>query len=120
MRQTLRCRHYKIIKKKNKATKMNFFLHLIKYASFTSCSKFNHNKNPYNSRVSIDKLNIVPLLIYSYSEKDLAIKENKGKSGIYRWVNISTGESYIGSAVDLSKRFSVYFSQKSIQAVLNI
>jgi len=79
----------------------------------------NNNINSKNSRVFINKHNIVPLFIYSYSEKDLAIKENKGKSGVYRWVYISTGESYIGSAVDLSKRFSVYYSQKSIQAVLS-
>jgi len=37
-------------------------------------------------------------------------KENRGKSGIYRWKNLITGESYIGSSVQLSKRFSQYFS----------
>jgi group I intron endonuclease len=99
--------------------KINFSLYLIKYASFATCSKLNNNINSKNSRVFINKHNIVPLFIYSCSEKDLAIKENKGKSGVYRWVYISTGESYIGSAVDLSKRFSVYYSQKSIQAVLS-
>ena len=62
---------------------------------------------------------ITPLTIYSSKEKELAIKENRGKSGIYRWVNVLTGDTYIGSAVDLSKRFSVYYSQKSVQEVLN-
>lgn len=62
---------------------------------------------------------ITPLVIYNSNEDKLAIKENKGKSGVYRWVNTLTGDSYIGSAVDLSKRFSVYYSQKSIQEVLN-
>jgi group I intron endonuclease len=59
------------------------------------------------------------LTIYSSDEKELAIKENRGKSGIYRWVNVLTGDTYIGSAVDLSKRFSVYYSQKSVKEVLN-
>jgi group I intron endonuclease len=31
-------------------------------------------------------------------------KENRGKSGIYRWINLVNGKSYIGSSVDLSKR----------------
>lgn len=62
---------------------------------------------------------ITPLVIYNSNEEKLAIKENKGKSGVYRWVNTLTGDSYIGSAVDLSKRFSAYYSQKSIQEVLN-
>jgi group I intron endonuclease len=57
-------------------------------------------------------------VIYSNSDKELTIKENRGKSGVYRWVNILTGDTYIGSAVSLSKRFSVYCSEKSIKEVL--
>lgn len=34
-------------------------------------------------------------------------------------MNTLTGDSYIGSAVDLSKRLSVYYSEKSRQEVLN-
>jgi excinuclease UvrABC nuclease subunit len=37
------------------------------------------------------------------------IKENKGKLGVYRWVNTLNGNSYVGSAVNLSKRFRLYY-----------
>ena len=36
--------------------------------------------------------------------KPLIIKENKGKAGIYRWVNNLKGYSYIGSSRDLGVR----------------
>nr|YP_009543492.1 GIY-YIG endonuclease [Coniothyrium glycines]AYU74382.1 GIY-YIG endonuclease [Coniothyrium glycines] len=62
---------------------------------------------------------IIPVAIYDSDEMNLAIKENKGKAGVYRWVNILTGDTYIGSAVDLSRRFKVYYSEKSIKGVLN-
>lgn len=60
-----------------------------------------------------------PLITYcSERDKELAIKINREKSGIYRWVNTLTGETYVGSAVNLSKRFHIYFNQKSIERIL--
>jgi hypothetical protein len=47
------------------------------------------------------------------SQKKTIYKENKGKSGIYRFICVTTGKSYIGSAVDLRRRFSEYFSHPS-------
>lgn len=44
------------------------------------------------------------------SQKKTIYKENKGKSGIYRFTCDTAGKSYIGSAVDLRRRFSEYFS----------
>lgn len=37
-------------------------------------------------------------------------KENKGKSGVYRFTNKENGKSYVGSSSNLSKRFSDYFN----------
>ena len=42
------------------------------------------------------------------------ISENKGKCGIYRWTNLINGKSYIGSSVDLYKRFSSYFNYSTL------
>ena len=42
--------------------------------------------------------------------KKSIIKENKGKSGIYKWTNKLTKDIYIGQSKDLSKRFINYFS----------
>jgi hypothetical protein len=38
------------------------------------------------------------------------IKDNKGKTGIYLWTHISSGKTYVGSSIDLSKRLNSYYS----------
>ncbi|RPB06331.1 GIY-YIG-domain-containing protein, partial [Morchella conica CCBAS932] len=45
-------------------------------------------------------------------QKESILTENKGKSGVYRWTNKENGKSYVGSAVDLGRRFSEYYSKK--------
>ncbi len=50
--------------------------------------------------------------------KKQIMQENKGKSGIYKWTNKINGKIYIGSAVNLPKRLSHYFSQKHIETKL--
>jgi group I intron endonuclease len=51
-----------------------------------------------------------PLIVYDNPDlqKEDILKENKGKSGVYRWVNKVTGKTYVGSSVDLSIRFKNY------------
>ena len=51
-----------------------------------------------------------PVKIYKNADKRSIISENKGKSGIYRWTNLTNGKSYIGSSVNLSRRFREYYS----------
>ena len=36
--------------------------------------------------------------------KKPAVKENQGK-GVYRWINNVNGNSYVGSSVNLGRRF---------------
>jgi hypothetical protein len=57
-------------------------------------------------------MNVLPVLIYSNSDlnKKLIIKENKGKTGIYRWINNITGKSYIGSSINLGSRLKDYYN----------
>ena len=43
------------------------------------------------------------------SKKEL-FDQNRNKSGIYRWVNTVNGKTYIGSAVNLTKRLGSYFN----------
>jgi len=59
-----------------------------------------------------ENLIINPLVLYSKLTLEVKIifKDNKGKSGIYRWNNLITRASYIGSAIDLTRRFRDYFS----------
>lgn len=62
-------------------------------------------------------INIIPIISYSNAEKDKFViyKENRNKSGIYRWNNLVTGDSYIGSAINLTNRLSNYFSLNRIK-----
>ena len=59
---------------------------------------------------------IKPAEIYTNADtqKLQILKENQNKSGIYRLINKDTGKSYIGSSVNLSKRFTWYYSFKNI------
>jgi len=59
-----------------------------------------------------NNVNIIPIVSYFNADKDKSIvyKENKNKSGIYRWNNLITNKSYIGSSISLGGRFSNYYS----------
>jgi len=72
----------------------------------------NNSKNNNLSQITI----IIPVVIYINAEKYkyLIRKENKNKAGIYRWNNIVTGKSYIGSSANLAHRFNTYYSEKNM------
>ena len=55
----------------------------------------------------------VPIKYYSNTktEKTQIFSDNVGKAGVYLWTHIKSGKIYIGSAVDLSKRFKNYFNK---------
>ena len=48
------------------------------------------------------------------SKKDIFI-ENKGKSGVYRWINKLNNKTYVGSGLDLSKRIKEYYNQSALK-----
>jgi group I intron endonuclease len=57
-------------------------------------------------------LAVTPVVVYSNADlaKQSIIKDNKGKSGVYRWTNLVSGKTYVGSGTNLSKRLSVYYN----------
>jgi len=64
---------------------------------------------------NLDDLNLFaasPVLTYLNADTDKLsiIKDNKGKSGVYRWTNLTNGKSYIGSSVSLSRRLALYYN----------
>lgn len=60
-----------------------------------------------------------PVRVYYNAGKDenLIIHDNNNKTGIYRWVNIESGKSYVGSGINLAKRLRKYFNYRHISAV---
>lgn len=44
------------------------------------------------------------------TDKFKIINENRNKVGVYRWVNLKNGKTYIGSSVDLGKRLQKYYN----------
>ena len=72
----------KFIKKK-KATNTKFLLHLIKYASFATCSRLNNN---IDSKSHSEFTMVNPVLVYTNADIDKSkiIEDNRNKVGIYR------------------------------------
>lgn len=60
----------------------------------------------------------VPVRVYINPDKDkeLIVDENRGRAGIYRWVHIESGKSYVGSAKNFSTRFKQYFNYNHLTA----
>lgn len=68
---------------------------------------FNRNKSSCQNHEKKNPIvPIVTAVIYTNAgvQKKQILEENKGKSGVYRWTNLTNGNFYVGSAVDLSKR----------------
>ena len=57
-------------------------------------------------------LNTVPVITYLdvISDRDKILNENRGKSGIYRWTNVHSKKSYVGSSTNLTRRFLYYLN----------
>jgi group I intron endonuclease len=74
----------------------------------------------YSTKSAVDiknKIKDVNSVYYedSYLMKKLIIKNNKNKSGIYKWTNKITNDIYIGQSIDLAKRFMNYFNLSYIK-----
>ena len=98
---------YKHIKRKL------LFSYLLENINFFS---INHlHRKPFHR--TTDKQNsVIPLIVYQNIEMERAsiLKNNKGKTGIYRWTNLINLKTYIGSANNLTTRFWVYFSRRRL------
>lgn len=66
------------------------------------------NNNTNNQIIN----NVTPVAYYPNADtlKSDILKENKNKIGIYRWVNLINGKTYVGSSGNLSERFLQYFN----------
>lgn len=70
-----------------------------------------NNNSMINTNNNVNNISVVPII--SYSNADLYkkdIKDNKEKTGVYRWTHVESGKSYVGSAIDLSRRLKNYYN----------
>ena len=63
---------------------------------------------------------LIPIKIYPNADlqKKQILKENKAKSGIYRWTNKENGNFYVGSSTNLGRRFRNYFDKSCLKREL--
>ena len=79
--------------------------------------KFNNNNincikfySTFSVAVAAQAVNSIKFYEDAFSMRKLIIKENKNKSGIYKWTNKITNDTYVGQSIDLAKRFIKYFN----------
>ena len=55
---------------------------------------------------------VIPVVCYNNADtlKKDVLKDNRNKSGVYRWINNINGKSYIGSSISLTTRFLSYYN----------
>nr|QBM09657.1 hypothetical protein [Dactylella sp.] len=51
--------------------------------------------------------------------RKLILEENKDKAGIYKWTNKLKNECYVGSSINLKRRFLNYFNISYISSIKN-
>jgi hypothetical protein len=75
---------------------------------------FNLRAFSNSNKLLSQKDNIEEKVVNIYLNADLflskILKENRKKTGIYRWTNNITGDSYVESVINLSKRFNDYLN----------
>lgn len=51
------------------------------------------------------------LYVNTLENKAKIVKENKDKSGVYMWIHTESNKIYIGSSINIGRRFAGYFSK---------
>lgn len=124
---TLKCPHFYL--NKNKIIKRYYSSTPNSYSTINSLdiklTKIDL-ENCINSNKKIDNNNNINInynIENTYndliSQKLQILKENKNKSGVYKFTNLINDHFYVGSSVNLSKRFSNYFNVSYISKVKN-
>ena len=92
---------------------LNSAYNLIKNSTASPMSGRKHTEQSQHLKMAA----LIPIKSYSNTEaeKKQILKENQNKSGIYMFTNKKNGKKYVGSAVDLYKRLSFYFSIKALK-----
>lgn len=70
----------------------------------------------YSNKQQGLNIKLDPAKVYSdlLNNKVKVISENKKKSGVYLWKHIKSNKIYIGSSIDIARRFYGYCSQRNL------
>ena len=85
-------------------------------SEFSSKLSVHHNYSVTRSVHNSSPSTVVPVVSYANADilKTEIVNQNKGKAGVYRWVNLLSGKSYWGSSVNLGVRLKRYYSYKNL------
>jgi group I intron endonuclease len=75
------------------------------YNSFASPKRWYSTKKP---------LTAIKVYTNVYTQKAKILAENRGKSGVYRFTNLTNNKTYVGCAVNLKARIYKYFRLKDL------
>lgn len=66
-----------------------------------------------------EALSVTTLFMYDIIEdnKVQIWKDNKGKTGVYRWTNTVTGSSYVGSSTVIDRRIKCYLDTNYLKHI---
>lgn len=98
----------------------NKYLNHGQYVPNQKC--FNFSKINYSTNTSKNDEEIEGICVYDdpLTTKKILYKENKGKSGIYLWLNKESGLKYIGQSINISNRMGSYFSNSYLKSKQNL
>lgn len=87
----------------------SFFYHCLQtrvlYNSFAS------PKRRYSTKKPLTAIKVYP---NAFTHKAKILAENRGKSGVYRFTNLTNNKTYVGCAVNLKARLYQYFRVKDL------
>jgi LAGLIDADG endonuclease/GIY-YIG catalytic domain len=76
----------------------------------------NSNKFQNSNNLKFNKNIFELVVIYNNAEENKLkiLTDTKNKSGVYLWTHLESNNKYIGSSVNLSRRFTYYYSKVNI------
>jgi len=72
-----------------------------------------------NPNTNMNKIN--PVVTYNDAGSNIKsiLRDNRGKSGVYLWTNKVSGKRYVGSSVNLGRRFRDYYNSSFLTQIKN-
>lgn len=112
---------YRLINNTNNKTYIGSTLAKANFSTSSNLYKANIDDKPKVVQ-EIKSTPVKPMITYpnALDCKQSILRDNKNKSGVYRWVNKINGNTYVGSAADFRNRLKNYFNLNAVLRDLTI